>query len=700
MENQHQGYQTIVLFFILLLGFPYMVFSQETDDTNVLPEVREIIEEHAESQDEQLDYSELIDELNYLARNPINLNNAEKEDFQSFVFLNDLQVKDIFSLRKKLDKYDNLYQLQLVESMTYQDIKNLEHFIYLGPVKEKVSGKLKRSLKSGQHDIFLRYQRTLEKEKGFKPIADSVLEESPNKRYLGNPDRYYLRYNYRSRNIRWGFNAEKDPGEEFFRGYQKQGFDFYSGHLMLENVKWVDKIVLGDYNVETGQGLALWSGLSFGKSSNVLGIRKQAGGLEASTSMNEFGYLRGIGVEKKIGPFYTTIFYSNAKRDANALGMDTLDEVNRISSLQETGYHYKKSLAEDKDNVNEQMAGGNIYAQFQNLRIGATGYYFGLSASMENNSALYQKFDFQGRERAVMSLNYEYSLSNFIIFGETGYSDNQAWGTLNGMILRPGSGVYLSMLHRFYEKNFQNIKGGAFGENSSNQNEKGLYAGMKVQLNKEFTVKAYADHFRFKWLDYRVDGPSKGSEYMTELNYDPPGNWDTYVRYSYEHEKRNISAEDLIINHPVDRIREGLRFNVSWKANNWLHFNNRAEWSRMNKENKSPEDGWLIYQDILLRPEEKPYHVSFRYALYNTDSYSARLYAYEHDILYAFSIPAYAYQGFRSYLVLKYEITEKIDFWIKLARTTYTDRETVGNALTKIDEPHKTDLKMQLRMKF
>lgn len=687
-----------MLIFLLFACLPSLMVAQTEGDLPAV--IVEIIEDHAENQDEEMDYSRLVDELNYYMRQPLNINTATKADFDYFVFLNDLQINDLFTQRSRLGKFDNLFQLQLVESLNYQDIQNLSHFIYVGDIKEKTADKLKNSLKYGRHDVFLRYERTIEQREGYKPIADSLLAESPNKRYLGSPDKYYIRYKYRSRNLRWGLNAEKDPGEEFFQGSQKQGFDFYSGFFMLEDVKWVDKLVVGDYNVEAAQGMALWSGLSFGKSSNVASVRKQSRGLKPSTSMNEFGYLRGVAAEKRLGPVTATLFYSRAMRDGNAVMVDSLDAFSAITSLQQTGYHNTQSLVEDKNLVEEQMLGGHLKARLGRLSLGATAYHFRLDVPLEQNTRLYKKFSFFGKERMVASVDYEYNLKDFIIFGETGYSDNDAWGTVNGFILRPASGVYLAVLHRWYQSDFQNIKGGAFGENSANQNENGLYTGIQAQLSNEWTINAYADHFRFLWLNYRADAPSYGSEYRLQLDYSPARNWDAYLRYQFEQKMYNDNTQEFVLNPLIFRKRDGIRLNISWSVNSWLKFNNRAEWTRTRFDNQETQQGYLIYQDILLRPKDKPVSVSLRYALFNTDSYDARLYAYEHDVLYAFSIPAYAYQGYRCYFVIKYKVSDDLDAWFKIARTNYANRESVGSGLTEIDQPHKTDVKIQLRFKF
>ncbi|MFO8055242.1 MAG: hypothetical protein R6U19_08805 [Bacteroidales bacterium] len=661
----------------------------------------ESIEKHASEQDETFDYSSIMDDLVYLMEHPLNLNTAKREDFQPLIFLNDLQVNDIINKRDRLGGYKNMFQLQLLGSLSYTDIQNLSHFVYPGPVIEEGAGKLKRSLKYGRHDVFIRYERTIEEREGYKSVADSILEQSPNKRYLGNPDKYYLRYSYRSRNIRWGINAEKDPGEEFFSGYQPQGFDFYSGYVMVKDLRWTDKLIIGDFTLQSGQGLALWPGMSFGKSFGATSVRKQSRGLQPSTSMNESGYFRGIAARKKWGPMYFSTFYSRAKRDANVKERDPRGRVTTISSLQQTGYHNTESRIKNKHAVREEIVGASIFARPGNFKLGATAYHFSLNASLVQRKQLYSKFRFSGRERVVAGVDYEYNRRNFIFFGETAWSDNGGWGSINGFIFRPAGGIFLSVLHRFFGRDYQNIKGSAFGENSKNQNEKGLYAAIKAQFNKQLSLNAYADHFQFDWLSYRVDAPSRGSEYRLRMDYEPSsGDWNMYLKYRYEQKMQNPTDATLKIYQPKKRQKQGLCLAISWNANSWLHFNNRAQWTGIQMQGEKPEDGWLVYQDILLRPAKKPLAVSFRYALFNTVSYNARLYAYEHDVLYAFSIPAYYYQGFRSYLMIKYAITEGIDFWIKIARSTYMDRETTGSGLNQIDEPHKTDLKVQLRIKF
>ena len=52
-----------------------------------------------------------------------------------------------------------------------------------------------------------------------------------------------------------GFTMEKDAGEEFFKGKQSTGFDFYSAHCYIRNLGILKSLAIGDYHVSFGQGL-------------------------------------------------------------------------------------------------------------------------------------------------------------------------------------------------------------------------------------------------------------------------------------------------------------------------------------------------------------------------------------------------------------------------------------------------------------
>ena len=112
------------------------------------------------------------------------------------------------------------------------------------------------------------------------------------------------------------------------------------------------------------------------------------------------------------------------------------------------------------------------------------------------------------------------------------------------------------------------------------------------------------------------------------------------------------------------------------------------------------EKGFMVYQDVIYQSLKSPFTFTFRYAMFETDSYDSRIYAYENDVLYAFSIPAYYYRGNRTYLIIKYSGIRNIDCWFRIAQTFYNNKTEIGSGLDEISGNAKTEIKAQLRFSF
>ncbi len=108
----------------------------------------------------------------------------------------------------------------------------------------------------------------------------------------------------------------------------------------------------------------------------------------------------------------------------------------------------------------------------------------------------------------------------------------------------------------------------------------------------------------------------------------------------------------------------------------------------------------MIFQDIQYSPRSFPLNLSARIAWFNTESYNSRIYAYENDLLYTFSVPAFFGKGLRNYLNLKYKISEKTEIWFKMANTWQSGAESISSGYNEITGPHKTEVKFQLRLKM
>ena len=104
--------------------------------------------------------------------------------------------------------------------------------------------------------------------------------------------------------------------------------------------------------------------------------------------------------------------------------------------------------------------------------------------------------------------------------------------------------------------------------------------------------------------------------------------------------------------------------------------------------------------DFIYKPLLTKYAGILRLQYFETDSYDSRIYAYENDVLYSYSIPAFSDKGFRYYLTLNYDIDKRLSVWLRWAQTIYQGKNTVGSGLDEIGGNKKTELKVQSRWLF
>jgi len=127
---------------------------------------------------------------------------------------------------------------------------------------------------------------------------------------------------------------------------------------------------------------------------------------------------------------------------------------------------------------------------------------------------------------------------------------------------------------------------------------------------------------------------------------------------------------------------------------------NREELAAYELEGSNPEKGFLSFLDFLYRPLLKPYSGILRLQYFETGGYDTRIYAYENDGLYGYSIPAFYDKGYRYYLTVNYNMTKKFSAWLRWAQTIYRDKDRIGSGLDEIRGNRRSEIKLQLRYIF
>ena len=695
---------SVFVFFLMSLPFAHAQVDPEVNQAGKIPQLEDKIEQLSAQTDAELDYSELVDELLQYIQHPINLNKASERELRQLQ-LNDLQMYNLYNYIQQYGEVASIYELNLVEGFDSILVSALSPFItfQLEPPGAKITAK--NLIDRGRHQVLTRYQRIIEPQSGYSAVSDSLLSIKPNSRYLGSPDKLYVRYGYNFYNrVRFGITMEKDAGETIWPDNDtlKKGFDFYSAHFYYRGNKLVKHLALGDYHLAFGQGLTMYSSLAFGKSAEAITNRRIAQPVKPNTGANENLFMRGAATTlSPLKQVDVTLFYSDKKVDASLKDNDSLSaEEVYISSLQESGYHRTPGELASKNSIRQTVYGANVQSRVKMFRIGATAMHTAFDTRILPAGSLYQTFNFQGKGLDNYGLDVVAILRKFTFFSEAAYSSNGGKALLAGATATPDPHLAISAVYRNYGRDYQSFFSNAFAEGSSNANEQGLYLGMFTQLHRKLSLSAYADYFRFNWLRFRVDAPSTGVEYLGQLNYNPSRYTLIQLRYRYKQKQLNPSDNLAYTDYPEPETRQNLRLHFSIKTRADITLKSRIETLWWSMPDFDTRRGFLIYQDVIWNPENKPWLLNMRYALFDTDTYNERMYAYESDVLYAFSIPSYYYKGNRFYLMARLDLGRNLDIWLRYAITHYTNQQTIGSGLDLIDGNRKSEVKVQLRLKF
>ena len=647
----------------------------------------------AANSDKTIDYSNLLDRLQNMEAHPIPVNSATPEELQQLIMLNDFQIRSLYDYIRENGAILSPYELSYVYGFDQEVVRQILPFITLNPTKKEDSTPINKPLKKGRHQLFLRTQRILELQDGYRTVSDSVLKNHPNSIYQGSPWRLYTRYGFAYRNrMAWGFTAEKDPGEPFFKGPNRKGYDFYSGFFQLKNSGILKNMVIGDYEPVFGQGLTIWSGFNFGKSTEVLLTEKYQNGIRKYSSTNENQFFRGAAATFDLGIPEFSVFVSSKNIDANPVNIDSLPL--NFSGLDDTGLHATLSEIAKRNVLRETMFGTNLNFKGNNFKVGASFLFFHFDGNFSKGSRPSDLYDFTGSTGAKAGIDYKYSFRTLHLFGELTYEPGHGKALIQGGSVPLAEQVIMTFLYRNYSPDFFPYYSNGFSESTNTQNEQGLYIGTTIKPFSKWKISSYIDLFSFPWLRWNTGSPSSGRDFFIQTDFSPSEKLHMLARYQQKVKEENLDPLE-VMTKTASRNLTRLRFQVDYPASPSVVLRNRVEWVQNRKE-----QGILLYQDILWKPATFPIDLTFRYAVFDADSWETRIYAYENDLLYSFSIPAYYGKGIRTYLLAHATINRHLELWSRISRTSFTDRDTNGSGLNTIFAPHKTELKLQARFKF
>jgi len=678
---------------VLLFVFSFICGStaaQVRDSSKI--QIEKQLEEALEEQDTEagaLAGEQLAQFLEDLAANPININSASIDDLLQVPGFNLKLGRALIDYRKRspFETKEDILEVSGIGRVTYS---RMSPYITVGGSASKFRDLYTNSaywLTGNSFEYITRYQQELDDQRGYE-IPDS------SGGYLGSQGKYYQRFRMSSRHLSINITQEKDAGETL---NGPAGFDYNSGYIALsENGKLKD-LVIGDFGLNVGQGLVLWTGAAFGKGREVVGTAgRNERGLRAYGSAQETDFFRGIAATYG-ETIETTVFYSNRPRTASVINGDTT----RFPSS--TGFHRTENEVSRKNNIDQKAFGGRMRLDTPIGLLGATGYYTEFSSYIEQGSGLSNMYDFEGRSNSVFGVDYRGLIGNVLAFGELARSENGGLGGISGIESPIGSSTDITMAYRNYARDFQSFLGTGFGESSADpQNEEGFYIGIRHGLNDNISISAYVDQYRFDAPKTGIDQASQGFDVLGLLEIDFNSRLSAYVLIRSETKDDTFSeingrgVEEEFIG---EQQRSSIRTQADYQLSRNIRLRSRIELVRSQGANEDAEYGMLIYQDIRLKTTSK-LQIDARVTIFDTESFDSRVYQFENDLLYVLSNRVLSGQGQRSYFVLKYEPTYFLDIWFKYSISVFENENFISSGLNEIEGNRNSDFGIQARVKF
>ena len=614
----------------------------------------------------EVDYEQLQTDLYTLHESPIDLNNTSDEELTQLYFLSPQQIDAILAYAYR-HPFESLYELRLIPELADYEIRDLLPFVYINRAalnSETINTDAlyaKEIFAKAHHELLTRIDaRNIEAYEGTDPIYTQ----------------FRYRFDFRRR-VTFGVQLRR-PAGGFARDLQ------YGAYLQLNDITpHLHTLVAGNFQASFGQGLVLAPVFHSGKSMYVTSVGQQREGLRYYSSVDGEG-LHGAGATLRW-------------------------EWNKTTRLDVSALY---SMRRANDSTWHHLLGANLTLRHKKLQVELTAIENLWSDSIHPyTNAKYNRHYFRGRNQAVIGASFRYNHGWFDAFGEIATAQNHqitndqspitkshwGFGTIIGSRFYPTNGISLLALYRYYSPYFDNALGYAFSETSRLGDENGGYLGFDITRLRNWRFIGYGDIFYFSGYKYGLGDATRtlGYDAMAEIQY----SWSKHP--SFQGGDGGRLSLRLRARQKGDATYS-TRAQFDWVQGSWsLRTTAEANIipSKLSTLNSQLTYGYTIFQDIsysLPLREGRGLGLRLRLQGFDAREWANRIYTYEHDVLYAYSIPAVYGLGGRAYLCLRWQIIPQLALYFRASETVYARKWAAAHSrpLTR------TDLHLLLRATF
>ncbi|MFO8231340.1 MAG: helix-hairpin-helix domain-containing protein [Longimonas sp.] len=628
---------------------------------------------------------------------PLDLNTASADRLQQLPGVSLRQALQIVSYRGTHGPFADVAALQQVPTLSTRTYRMVAPFVQVRPDAEEASTSAREAAPWWRHDWhmqgLLRAGRRIERARGYTGRTDVP--------YLGSPYRSVLRLRAWNAHLDMGLTTDKRPGEplQWDPTTRQYGADHLVGYLRLRDRGRLRQLVVGSYQAAFGHGLALWTGARFASAYGTpQTLLRHGSGVRAYRGTNPHSYFRGVGATVRITPQVdATAFVSHRNRDAT---LDTLQHASDIvaRSLRSTSLRRTTTERQYRRVLPTTHVGGQVQWQAAGLRVGLLGLYARFGHPLVPSLRPDTRHDFAGQWTTHWSLAAHYTLSeNLTLVGEGALTGPEGRAAVLGAHADIGRAATLVVrgyaMHRRYDALDMGSLPGSGGAGSQ-----GAETRLALTVHPHWTLYGALQQTYTRNPQFRTTRPEVATRASAAVHYDPhtqlhlrlQGQWRTR-----DHRQSTTYPYGPTVPVHSMRTQHNVRTHLRYAFTETLRFDTRAAWTYVQQPDGS-ETGTLLWVETGYAPLAR-LSTNMRWTLFGTDSFESRLFAYEPDVRYGFSVPALFEHGQRAHVLVRLDLTSAVHLEAKYSVTAYTNRDVIGQGRDQIDSSRVRNWRLQLR---
>lgn len=645
----------------LLILVPFVLNAQENEtELSTLPSLSEDIS--------------IIDTnyyIEYLQLYKININYSDENELINKLRLQMPLAKAVIEHITIYGHIHSIYELQQIDGMNVQTIKSIQAFIHFD---ENLIDIVKNGIKQPyqKHQLILQSERKLKKSKAYtieNGYQGSILKESI--RVKSNLNEH----------ISIGFSGHKDAGEPYQCGN-------ISYHVRLKNYKKLNELIIGNFQLQFGQGICVGNAIPPMKSlatSSLISIKEGIyASLPNSTSLSAKGLAISFKIAKNI---HCISSYSNKLAEASIKSNDGLTyeigKIQTVNTYRTTSEINQKSSIKSIDVINRIQYSG------QAIQIGLSqATHFKKIRSIHTNPNLLQ----------LIGIDSRIQLNNILMFGEFSKQLNSTeFAGVIGSIIRLDKHNDFGLHYRNFSSNFDGEYSNAISNNSC-QNERGLLINYNLKLHHYSNFLMFCELYKNPLEKYRVNGSNTGNILNIEYQYSKRNLHDVSFRFRQGNQFINQTSNEPLL-QLANHVNKSFRSQVNVHINKNLLLKQRIEFSWFKSNEDSTQKGFLYYIEIQNNCL-KNLKICSRLTVFSIDNFNCRIYAFEKDLSSTFKMNAWQNKGCSYYFILQYHVNKNFEIKTKFAGVRYFNVQTIGSGIDQINSNRQHEIKIELQYKI